>query len=189
MAGEIENILSMYGTNTYSSEVAQKKSTSGSDLSKDAFLNLLVTQLRYQDPLNPTEDKEFIAQMAQFSTLEQMQNLYTSNQMSQGYDLIGKIVRANVVDEATMSTKTVEGFVDSVMLRAGKTYLLIGDSEVALSDVTDVTSVDYDTANIQALKIISDKLEAISKKLGIGNDTSETQTGETAESNETSDEQ
>ncbi len=44
-------------------------------LDKEAFLKLLVTQLANQNPLNPIEDKEFIAQLAQFSTLEQMQNL------------------------------------------------------------------------------------------------------------------
>lgn len=49
-----------------------KKNT---DLDKDAFLRLLTTQLANQDPLNPMEDKEFIAQLAQFSSLEQMQNL------------------------------------------------------------------------------------------------------------------
>ncbi|NLX61708.1 MAG: flagellar hook capping protein [Tissierellia bacterium] len=44
-------------------------------LDKEAFLKLLVIQLANQNPLNPIEDKEFIAQLAQFSTLEQMQNL------------------------------------------------------------------------------------------------------------------
>lgn len=53
---------------------AEQKNTMG-DLDKDAFLKLLTTQLGNQDPLNPTEDREFIAQMAQFSSLEQMQNL------------------------------------------------------------------------------------------------------------------
>lgn len=45
------------------------------DLDKDAFLRLLTTQLANQDPLNPIEDREFIAQLAQFSSLEQMQSL------------------------------------------------------------------------------------------------------------------
>lgn len=42
------------------------------ELGKDAFLRLLVTQLQYQDPLSPIEDREFIAQLAQFTALEQM---------------------------------------------------------------------------------------------------------------------
>lgn len=57
-------------TATNTMENALKKS-----LDKDDFLKLLVTELRYQDAMNPMEDKEFIAQMAQLSALEQMQNL------------------------------------------------------------------------------------------------------------------
>ncbi|MTI57300.1 flagellar hook capping FlgD N-terminal domain-containing protein [Geosporobacter ferrireducens] len=59
------------------------------ELDKDAFLQLLVTQLRYQDPLNPMDDKEFVAQMAQFSALEQMQNLNKTTKET--YELIDEI--------------------------------------------------------------------------------------------------
>src|SRR5699024_10649496 len=48
------------------------------DLGKDEFIKILMTQLQHQDPLNPMEDKDFIAQMATFSSLEQMMNMAKS---------------------------------------------------------------------------------------------------------------
>ena len=72
-------------------------------LDKDDFLKLLVTELQHQDPTNPMQDREFIAQMAQFSSLEQMTNMSTeftklANMLnsSEAVNVIGKTVDIDV---------------------------------------------------------------------------------------------
>ena len=64
------------------------------DLDRDAFLRLLITQLQHQDPLNPMDDRDFIAQMAQFSALEQMVQLNATFERTQAFGMIGKIIDA-----------------------------------------------------------------------------------------------
>ena len=90
--------------------------SNGADLDKDAFMLLLVTQFKYQDPLNPTDDKEFVSQMAQFSSLEQLINLNdsmedlttasTNGQMINATSYIGKqvTVSGNSIGKVTDST-------------------------------------------------------------------------------------
>ena len=109
------------------------------ELGKDEFLNLLVTQLRYQDPLNPVEDKEFIAQMAQFSALEQMQNLNTSFSATKAFGMIGKYITATMVNDSTFETETIEGMVDSVKMEGSKTYVVVGGRDVPVEKVIGVS--------------------------------------------------
>jgi flagellar basal-body rod modification protein FlgD len=83
-------------------------------LGKDDFLKLLITQLRYQDPLKPMEDKEYIAQMAQFSALEQMMNVGLASNLNYGMSALGKQVTATdsdgyVVKGKAVSVRVVEG--------------------------------------------------------------------------------
>ncbi|MCX7841526.1 MAG: flagellar biosynthesis protein FlgD [Clostridia bacterium] len=108
------------------------------EMGKSEFLNLLVTQLKHQDPLNPVDDKEFIAQMAQFSALEQMQNMNTSITQSQAYSLMGKQIRAEYVDENTRETVVVEGEVTGVKTNAGKAYVIVKDREIPVEKVSEV---------------------------------------------------
>ena len=121
------------------------------ELGKDDFLNLLVTQLRYQDPLNPTNDKEFIGQMAQFSALEQMQNLNSSFTATKAYGLIGKGITASIVDPSTKETTIISGDVSSIKVSSGKYYAVVKDSDVPVEDITNITDSSYSSqSNLSA---------------------------------------
>ncbi len=110
-----------------------KKDTKGtSELGKDAFLQLLVAQMKYQDPLNPTSDTQYIAQLAQFSQLEQLQNLSATNENSQMLSLVGKEVCVSVENaDGTESYKN--GKVSGVTISGGKAYLEV-DGAIYESD-------------------------------------------------------
>jgi flagellar basal-body rod modification protein FlgD len=105
--------------------------TATKDLGKDAFLQLMTTQLRRQDPMNPVDDTAFLAQMAQFTTLEQITNLgdisaqqLSAQATSQALALTGKTV-SYVADDGT----TKSGVVDAVVFDNGAATLTIGGAK------------------------------------------------------------
>ncbi|EGD46026.1 flagellar hook capping protein [Ruminiclostridium papyrosolvens DSM 2782] len=130
--------------NTKNKQAAAARKTGG-ELGKNDFLNLLVTQLRYQDPLQPVDDKEFIAQMAQFSSLEQMQNMNGSMTKSQAFTLIGKVITATTTDDKTLEVNSVQGTVTSVKMKDGKTFVVVNNKDVDVDRITQVDDALYNS--------------------------------------------
>ncbi|MDR1914595.1 MAG: hypothetical protein LBQ68_08970 [Clostridiales bacterium] len=124
-----------------------------SNLDKDAFLRLLLTELKYQDPLNPTDDKEFIAQMAQFSALEQMQNVSKAMNITQGMAMIGKNIKA------ARDGGDIEGIVESVVIRNSKPYLVTRGGEVAVDSVEEISELPVDFGEFDGINIPPDSYQ------------------------------
>ena len=100
--------------NTYNKTLVNEGRKTSHELGKDDFLKLLITQLSNQDPTNPMENTEFISQMAQFSSLEQITNMSSSFSnmaayigSSEAVSTLGKTVELNIGD--TTVTGIVEG--------------------------------------------------------------------------------
>lgn len=134
----------------YENVFTPTKEKSDGTLGKDEFLNLLVMQLKYQDPLAPLDDKEFIAQMAQFSALEQMKNMNDGFQSFKAFSLIGKYVVAQKEDDVTGELKMVSGEVESVKMSNGKTFVVVKGMEIRVDDISDVyeSSMEMNTTKL-----------------------------------------
>ncbi len=108
------------------------------ELGKDDFLKLLLTQLSHQDPTNPVQDKDFIAQMAQFSSLEQMKNISSGIQRmesKQSYSVVGKMVSGPDL----VTGEDVTGIAGAIMFdNEGKTYVRVNGRMI---DVTKLNLI------------------------------------------------
>ena len=121
---------------TSGSSASSTTSSSTSGLGMDAFLQLLVTQLQYQDPLDPMDDKDFVAELAQFSSLEQLTEINTGieglSTLSQEQQMIGAVNFIGKTIEANGTAVNVEdGAATSV------TFTLPEDAATCLVNVLD----------------------------------------------------
>ena len=134
------NLLNASGTATNVNPDGTVKASGGSLADKNQFLMLLVNELQNQDPTAPVDQKETLSQLAQFSSLEQIQNLNQNltsasglNAVAQSAALIGKTVTT-----MTSADPGVSGIVSSVALRGGKTYLHVGAQDIDSSTITGI---------------------------------------------------
>ncbi len=138
-------------------------SSASNDMDKDAFLQLLVAQMKYQDPLEPTSNTEYISQYAQFSQVEQMQNMAGSMDLQRASQLVGKEVYIKTTG-SDGETRYVQGKVDYVVYENGKAYLSINESLYSIDDLDTVVDSDYLAAYEKAEEFVIsvNKLPAVS---------------------------
>ncbi|HOJ63119.1 MAG TPA: flagellar hook assembly protein FlgD [Spirochaetota bacterium] len=117
------------------------------NLGKDEFLKLLITELQNQDPTNPMQDREFIAQMAQFSSLEQMLNMNKNMEsfldnlsFSSSFDMLGK--KVEIDDSSSIGedgkSKIVRGVVEAVTRQGNETYVRVDGKDYPVSAIYKV---------------------------------------------------
>lgn len=145
------------GTNVawpgYSAGNEKKASSKGGNLGKDDFLHLMMAQMQNQDPLSPMDNTQMVAQMAQFTSVEQLVNI--SDQLSlmgqslgNNSGLIGKQVSWTVqtktgdysieTGKAEVITEMESGIVDSIVVRSGVHYVKVGEKEIPIDKIVQV---------------------------------------------------
>jgi flagellar basal-body rod modification protein FlgD len=137
--------------------------TTGGDLDRDAFLKLLVAQLKYQDPSNPTDNTQFLAQTAQYTMVDKINQMVASVESGQASNMVGRIV-TYCVDEngkptnAADARSTRTGTVTSAMFSGTTQTLRVGDADVPMSSVREVTTRESFQESFQASSLLGRKI-------------------------------
>ncbi len=146
MADPISNLPSILGPTPYIPGQATGN-TGGSvgrseQMGKDTFLKLLVAQLKYQDPTNPTDSAQFMAQTAQFTTVEKLEEVAKLNtELLAAQRVLGaSSMLGRTVTYTDATGNDVSGVVGSARMTADGTVLKVGATEVPLSSVREVRS-------------------------------------------------
>ena len=187
------NTVSGTTPSTTPTNTAKTKVTGNSSLGKDDFLKLLVTQMQNQDPMNPVDNTQSIAQMAQFSSLEQMTNIATAmgtlnqtmtalsqqSSLTQGAALIGKSVSGVDLDGVTV----IAGTVQSVKWLDGnpKLQILKSDGSTVDLEMSLITLVQDQTPAAASMQAKSIGTTGTTGTTGLTDTTGTTDAGTTTE--------
>ena len=174
-----------YDSAAYAAQQATKAATEvKNDLDKDAFIKLLVTQMQYQDPLEPQENSEFVAEMAQFSSLEQMTNMASkledintlvgnidtsvlvgqiSSMIGQGVDWTQTVQTADEDGNPLTENQDYSGVVTGVTIKDGQTLIIAEtlDGQTHQVEISSISSVyNLQDAIADAIAATDDIVEA-----------------------------
>ncbi|RKN86518.1 flagellar hook capping FlgD N-terminal domain-containing protein [Paenibacillus ginsengarvi] len=126
----------------YYKNAVEKQKTGSSNLGRDEFLKILITQLSNQDPTKPLEDKEFISQMATFTSVEQLTNMAGEMRLlrqSIGFSsaLIGQTIGWTQKD-SNDKEQVLSGVVESIKIKDNKQYAIVGENQVSIDQITEI---------------------------------------------------
>lgn len=144
---------------TSASATSSSKEKVNNDLGKEDFLKLLVAQMKYQDPLQPQSNTEYVTQLATFTQVEATENMAHSAERLEANGLIGKTVIMRPTNSVTGETSDVMGVVDSVMKEGSNIYLAVNGSLYNLDDLYTVAEADY----MEAVLIANDFEETVAQ--------------------------
>ncbi|NGZ75502.1 flagellar hook capping FlgD N-terminal domain-containing protein [Saccharibacillus alkalitolerans] len=132
------NIWPNYSTQNVQ-KASAKTSADSATMGKEQFLTILIAQLKNQDPLAPMDNSQFTAQMAQFSSLEQLMNMSTQlTQMNSSMGTASQLIGQKITWYDSETKNYLTGNVASVLQKDGKMYAAVGDYLVPTSDITMV---------------------------------------------------
>ncbi|WP_022767249.1 MULTISPECIES: flagellar hook capping FlgD N-terminal domain-containing protein [unclassified Butyrivibrio] len=143
-------------------ETTNKTTPTGYD--KDAFMQILVAQMKYQDPLEPTSNTEYINQYATFTQVEQLSNMANAMSLSRASEMVGKTVVVSQTNPDTGKTTEVEGTVDFVTYSGNKAYLNINGTNYSIDDVSQVLDPNY-TSAVEAVKDFQKAIDKLPSSL------------------------
>lgn len=109
------------------------------ELGKDDFLNLLIAQLKNQDPLNPMKDQEFIAQLATFSSLEQVSNMNKNlEEFLKQQQYQNSVAAASMIGKEITSVDGENGIVSGINMEDGGVYISVNGKNIAFNDIKEI---------------------------------------------------
>jgi len=124
--------------NQVTAQTSNKQVHKQAELGKDAFMSILIAQLQHQDPLRPMDDREFISQMAQFSTLEQMQNLSSGFAQLRAINMLGKHINAELREEEGKGPEVINGIAESAGFMDGRINIVVNGRYVPIEDIINI---------------------------------------------------
>ena len=135
MSISIDSALAADYTSSASAAASTGSTSSSSSLNMDDFLQILSAELQYQDPMEPTNNSEYMAQMAQFSLLEQVESLSKQISFSSASSSVGQNVLYSLTDSSGNTTVS-SGTVDAVDISSGSPAYLVNGQWLTQSEIS-----------------------------------------------------